>query len=345
MIVNVSHLYSFLKRIQSERLGGFDVVILPERTENGNLFYTRMDGEKNIEIDSYRAVDPLKSLFYFPREQILPDKNKLVKRLVLGVKNCDLTALDILDKAMINSDFVDPVYQSWRENTTIVSADCTEISDSCHCNLVDGKPFADKGYDVNLSNIGSDYVIKTGSSKGEEFVELLRKYIPISDDHADDREKVRELRKKTMRRLEAQNSDFVRSGDYFLLKNADIQKWKDESKSCVGCGGCTNICPTCYCLILNDETLSKDFVKVRSYDSCQTNGYARVAGGASPRPKMYERFRNRYLCKLTIMKENFGRLGCTGCGRCIDVCPGKIDFREVISRIMKSPKTQECNHD
>ena len=72
---------------------------------------------------------------------------------------------------------------------------------------------------------------------------------------------------------------------------------------------------------------------MRSFDSCQWNGYARVAGGATPRPKMFERFRNRYLCKFLFMKSNFDLLGCTGCGRCTEACAGNIDFRKVVKRV------------
>jgi len=120
-----------------------------------------------------------------------------------------------------------------------------------------------------------------------------------------------------------------------------LTKWIDEAANCCGCGGCTNICPTCYCIILNDESTGKTFIKERSIDSCQVHGYARVAGGASPRLKMFERFRNRYLCKFNYMPSNFGLLGCTGCGRCIEVCAGKIEFREVLKRIVSAGKVKE----
>jgi ferredoxin len=116
--------------------------------------------------------------------------------------------------------------------------------------------------------------------------------------------------------------------------------WEEESSSCVGCGACTNICPTCYCLILNEEGGDGDFVKVRSYDSCQWQGYARVAGGASPRPRMKQRFRNRYLCKFLYLPSNFGTLGCTGCGRCTEACPGQIDFRAVVRDILQKPSPE-----
>jgi ferredoxin len=35
------------------------------------------------------------------------------------------------------------------------------------------------------------------------------------------------------------------------------------------------------------------------------------------------------------MVENFKMIGCTGCGRCIAGCPGKIDKRKVLSSIFE----------
>jgi formate hydrogenlyase subunit 6/NADH:ubiquinone oxidoreductase subunit I len=119
------------------------------------------------------------------------------------------------------------------------------------------------------------------------------------------------------------------------LRNVPEPPWLDESYNCIGCGACTGICPTCYCLILNDESENGSFKKVKSYDSCQFNGYAKVAGGGTPRPNMVQRFRNRYLCKLDFMKSNFGKFGCIGCGRCSEACSAQIDFMEVVANNSK----------
>ena len=146
---------------------------------------------------------------------------------------------------------------------------------------------------------------------------------------------VEEQRNKIIRQLEKQNKQFERNNEYERLKQSQMENWSNESKTCIGCGACTNICPTCYCLILNDETKAEEFVKVRSQDSCQLNGYARVAGGATPRPRMFQRFRNRYLCKFLYMKSNFELLGCTGCGRCSEACAAQIDFRQVVHNILE----------
>ena len=343
MIVKAQDLTSFLIKCQQDSLGGFQQVIVPRKSKNPDENqYLLEEIKENIEplLDTYRTIDPLRTLFYFSRETLIPvDKTK--KRLIVGAKACDMAAFQILDKALINEDFVDPVYKAWRDQTTIISTDCTEINDSCHCTLVGGKPYTDQNYDMNLSKIGQSYLITVGSKKGEEFFKILKDSITLSQPQGSEKEKIKKNRKELEAELDKQNVKFKRSDDYTALRKSDIECWIEDSKNCVGCGGCTNICPTCYCIIINDETVGKEFVKVRSADSCQLHGYAKVAGGDSPRPKMYQRFRNRYLCKFDYMKSDFKTIGCTGCGRCIDVCAGEIEFRDVMQKNMQLPKGQE----
>jgi len=343
MIVKAEDFLSFLIKCQKESLGGFQQVIVPRKSKNvetDQLFFTEIKDNAVVVLDSYRTIDPLRALFYFSRETLLP-ADKVKKRLIVGAKGCDMAAFQVLDKALINEDFVDPVYQAWREQTTIITTDCTEIGDSCHCTLVKGKPYTDQNYDMNLSAINGNYLITVGSKKGEELLKIMKDMISLSQPHGNEKDTIKKNRKAIEEKLKQQNSKYLRSEDYGNLRKSDIEDWIKDSKQCIGCGGCTNICPTCYCIIINDETTGKEFVKVRSYDSCQLHGYAKVAGGDSPRPKMYQRFRNRYLCKFDYMKSNFDLIGCTGCGRCIDVCAGEIEFREVVQKNIQLPKVQE----
>ena len=180
-------------------------------------------------------------------------------------------------------------------------------------------------------------MLESGSDKGNALLELVRAHLAVETDDAGPRAEAAGRRARLVDDLKRQNAPFERSPDYSALRLREQAGWRKESTECVGCGACTHICPTCYCLILNDESHAGQFVKVRSYDSCQWHGYARVAGGATPRPKMTDRFRNRYLCKLIYMQGDFGRLGCTGCGRCIDACPGGIDFRSAVKSLLDGP--------
>lgn len=334
MIVKTDDFHAFLRRCAQESLGNVQNVIVPVRAPdaaNGQHVFKRLTDETEFYLEGYRTVDPLKILFYLVREHVLNKDYKDKKRIIAGVKTCDLKSLDVLDKAMITDDWYDPSYKHWREHTYIISSDCTDLAETCHCTLVDGTPYALTGFDLNLSRLEDHYYISAGSPKGEELIDLLKKSNISFDEAKGDTEKlIKGNRQKIIQRLDNQNAQYARSGKYEYLKSGSLDAWHEESETCVGCGACTNICPTCYCLILNDESEGEVFKKVRSYDSCQYNGYARVAGGATPRPKMDQRFKNRYLCKFLYMQSNFDMLGCTGCGRCTETCPGKIDFRKVV---------------
>ena len=339
MIIKVDEFYAFLYKCLEKGISDFDQIILPERSgnkEHETFHFARLSNSKEYDIDTYRTVDPLKMFFFLPREKMVPETFANTKRLIIGAKSCDIRALDVLDKAMINENFVDPGYFHWRRNTTIITADCTRIAPTCHCNLVDGKPYAEKGFDLNLSRYKDFYYVTLGSEKGEELLTLLKKESKVEEVPANVVAGVEEQRNKIIRQLEKQNEQFERTNDYERLKQSQMDNWSNESQTCIGCGACTNICPTCYCLILNDETKAEKFVKVRSLDSCQLNGYARVAGGSTPRPKMFQRFRNRYLCKFLFMKSNFDMLGCTGCGRCTEACAAQIDFRQVVKSVLNA---------
>lgn len=345
MIVNIQDFQSFIKKINNG-LGNFSEVILPYRARSDDdkqpaFHFQRLDKNKNPELNYYRSIDPLKILFYLFREKVYPITQKFPQRIIVGVKACDLKALHLLDKAMLQSGFVDPAYKQWRDNTLIISSDCDYLHETCSCNLVDGHPFPESGFDLNLSVIDGNYYIEIGSERCQEFVELMKKEITVANSTASDLEIVKSNRQKVFRQITEKNQQLNHTGDYLGFRKVENKNWEDASKECIGCGACTNICPTCYCLILNDESSENEFVKVRSYDSCQWNGYARVAGGGTPRPKMTERFRNRYLCKFDYMKKNFGEIGCTGCGRCTEACAAKIDFREVVRNV--SSLAQEVN--
>ena len=340
MLIHADDLLLFLRRCLNERIGPYPEVYLPVRPDGHDSSAATLaplrENSRPI-LDGYRAIDPAKLLVYGVRERVAPFDRESPPALLAGVKACDIKALEILDRALINDDFVDPAYRSWRERTTVLSFDCTATASTCHCTLVGGKPYAETGFDANAARFGDHYYLTAGSEKGRAFLDLLRTHVRVDTVPSALPPAIGARRAEMTARVEAQSAAFERSGDYDRLKASPAEQWKTESSECVGCGACTHICPTCYCLILNDESQAEEFVKVRSYDSCQLHGYARVASGASPRPRMDERFRHRYLCKLVSMKAEFGSLGCTGCGRCTEACPGGIDFRSAVRRLMEAP--------
>jgi ferredoxin len=110
--------------------------------------------------------------------------------------------------------------------------------------------------------------------------------------------------------------------------------WAKISERCLSCRACSYVCPTCRCFATRDEALAPgEFERIRCWDACTSENYRRVAGGHKPRAEKSERLRNRFYCKFYYFPEQYGlgaTFACTGCGRCIDVCPAGVDITEVI---------------
>ena len=85
---------------------------------------------------------------------------------------------------------------------------------------------------------------------------------------------------------------------------------------------CTQVCPTCYCFDVTDEVdlTLENGTRVRTWDSCQIDKFAVVAGGHNFRTARAKRQRHRFMRKGKYQYEAYGLMGCVGCGRCADVC-------------------------
>ena len=55
-----------------------------------------------------------------------------------------------------------------------------------------------------------------------------------------------------------------------------------------------------------------------------------MAAGEDPLKQLSVRFSNRYMCKFVWKPDRFKVNACTGCGRCIEACIGKINKNEVM---------------
>ena len=304
------------------------------------LFYERIT-EENIDkvvLDTKRTIHPLKSFFTPAQRKVVeyfdsPLEPSGEKRIILGAKNCDLSALKISDSVYMGekfgAEYKDPFYIQTRENTLIISSDCTLPDENCFCNLVGSKPFPEEGFDLNFSTLEEGFIVQVGSEKGEEFIKQYESFFTqIEEGMIKKREKKRE---KVLRILEKNNKEFKTKLPYreLIKESYDSPVWKEHSEACVDCGGCNQICPTCRCFLLFDVKKGEKYERFYLWDACLFTGFARVAGGANPRPLLYQRFSNRLFCKFYFFPENINLDACTGCGRCIAVCPGKIDMRKV----------------
>lgn len=292
-------------------------------------------------VTPYRSAFPLKNLFYPPVQKTAtyPDPYSaevaVAPMVIIGAKACDLRALEIIDKVYAEGDFPEPYYTEARKSHIIISADCMEANSHCFCTLMHGLPYPTGNYDLNLSKINNDYLVEIGSEKGKE---LLDTYFSggqtASPEELNLRNEQREIVKS---KVDTANKQFT----YFQTHQAAVEKhlnsdiWKDLSKTCVECGICTQICPTCHCFLLYDQPAGEQYERIKVWDSCFFAGYSRMAGGLTPRLRLEDRFKNRFYHKFDSFVTNFNMEACTGCGRCVEGCMGNIDLREVLMELEK----------
>jgi hypothetical protein len=334
--LDITRLDDFLSAISTGR----DVFALEESA--GQYHLTRADSWQpgRHTLGAFRQVEPLKTLVFRPREflgEIGRSRPEAVmpERIVIGVKNCDLSALKIHDYVFLNTEPADPLYREAREKTIIVSCDCSAACEVCFCPAVGEQPYPKAGFDINIALTGQGYLVEAGSARGRQLLEKAGKFLAAADDallKARDRNR-HELTRKICAQAEqnglACGADLRRA----VEKSQGGKIWDDFALDCVECGACNLICCTCHCFLLADgESKNKAFARVKQWDACLYKNFAAVAGGANPRRHRAERLYNRFEKKFSFFPEVLGIYACDGCGRCVEACTGKIDIRKVLGR-------------
>ena len=299
----------------------------------------QIQGRHIFVFNPYRVIEPLKSFLTAPREEASEYFNSPRDpaghpgpTVIIGVKNCGLTSLKVQDFVFLEGAEVDSLYSLRRQNTILISSDCTAYRKACFCLALEILPYPASGFDINLSPLTDGYLLETGSRRGEELIEKNRGYfIPARETQLEARRMKREKFIEGFKKsLLAQNIPSRDSLQRLVRDGYNLETWQDFMLTCVECGGCNLICDTCHCFLLSDNKSARTNIRLRSWDSCQYENFGRVAGGANPLRTRTKRLRNRFMKKFDFFVDNLGMPACCGCGRCIEVCPGKIDIREVL---------------
>jgi ferredoxin len=248
-------------------------------------------------------------------EEVLPDR----RQVLFGIRPCDGHGIRAIDALFLEQDPPDRYYQHHRERTVLVGMACTRMWEGCFCTSVGGGP-ADPTYlDVLVRPAERGYFLQPVTPRGVAILEGLEvtesKGEPLPVEEYNEPVPVTEPAK--WRPL---------FGD---------RVWMRHGERCLSCRICTYVCPTCRCFDVTDRVVEvrpgvTRTERIRVWDGCTSTNYRRVAGGHNPRPTKPERLRNRFYCKFCYYPEDFGPLGCVGCGRCIVACPVDIDITEVM---------------
>lgn len=309
-----------------------DHFIYAPTLSDGNQDYCLLREEDITQIiyNTPKPTTPLKTFFLPVKENVVKPNTETATRVILGIPSCDLTALGLLD-AIYLSEPADTYYQNKRENTILIGTDCHSTLEHCHCTTYGIQPYPEKYHDIALSVLNEDVCFTINSKKGEDFFQKISVDGLLKEAGKEELENVTIKRNEIVALLGDNNKDlpdYATTGE--LIKGSGEDIWLKYSRTCVSCGACATICPTCTCFLLIDRP---EFEKVRQIDACQYPAFEKVAAGEDPLGSRYVRFRNRYLCKYVWKPEKFEHVACTGCGRCIEACIGKINKNELFKEL------------
>ncbi len=252
----------------------------------------------------------------------------------LGVRACDLRAIQIQDRVFDNGDFVDPGYKARREAALIVAVNCGRAGGTCFCVSMDCGPRVGEGYDLALTELVDggrhDFLIQTGSGRGAAVMAKLPRRDALKAD-------IETARAAVARAAEAMGRQMIADPAPLLKRNLEHRRWKQTAERCLGCANCTMVCPTCFCSTMEDVTDlgGGTAERWRRWDSCFTLDFSYIHGGVIRRQGM-SRYRQWMTHKLATWHDQFQISGCVGCGRCITWCPVGIDITEEAKAIQDS---------
>jgi len=280
-----------------------------------------------------------------PKEYLFPQRERLftfkengsveieahfneAKRVIWGVRPCDLYGLKFLDLVYL-TDYIDPYYQARRANTLLLGLNCNEAEESCFCSSLGTGPFAKEAFDLLFTDLGDVFLVEIGSKAGEKLIEKGTNLFTSAT--SKDREKAKLLEGKAKKTFKT--SVDLEKVKAKIAAASDNPIWAEEADKCILCGGCNWVCPTCHCFNVEDIKAGRETQRIRYWDSCQLAGFTQMATYNS-RAAQAERLRQRIYHKFSYNPDRYnGQIGCTGCGRCIDVCPAGIDITYILQRV------------
>lgn len=331
-----------------QQIADEEELIAPVEMFGGEALFQPVRDVNDITFNYVNTLFPPKQ-FLLPRfEKILTYKKEgdefkaeevieAPKRTIFGIRSCDVEGIRYSEffysgKMFGREDLADPHFMAKRHNLTLISVACLNPAPTCFCVCCDGGPFLDRGFDLQLTDLGDFWLIEVGSEKGTSLVE---KFSPFFSEVEES---------EIQRRKELEDKVLERFGPYPAFSGATLrnitrgdiprQVWESLGERCIVCGGWQFLCPLCFCYTVVDIGDEKEGYRARVWDSCHFEGYSRLAGGPNPRKSRDKRRERCIFHKFSWQYvERMGRHGCVGCGRCVITCMGYVHMPQTVWEI------------
>jgi len=276
--------------------------------------------------------------------QIQAPEEVIPKYALIGVRGCELSAIQIQDRVFLDGPYSDPFYRQRREQVFILAVNCTEPGQTCFCASMQTGPAAGPGYDLALTEMLESpepvYLVRAGTARGEALLQSLSAVTADPEQIQHESELWSQASQKMGRNLDPEQARKV------LQQQYDSPYWQALGERCLSCGNCTLVCPTCFCSGVQEVTdlTGTSSERWREWDSCFSLNFTYTAGRAI-RQSTGSRYRQWLSHKLSSWYDQFDSSGCVGCGRCITWCPVGIDLTQEITHLNKIQALEEGNVD
>ena len=295
--------------------------------KNGNFAFETIQNPAELRLEYSTTILPPKKFLMPVRETLFEfedARNGKMSQPVLdpptvlfGVHACDLHAIQLLDQ-VFSQGHADPNYLNRRRQTLIISLEClTPCDGHSFCKSM-GTLSVDEGYDIHMVDLGDTYAVDVMTEAGEALIKNAQ-VTPASNT---DIERLNAVLSEKWPRFPYRLDFDVTDLPSLLNVSMKSPLWAELGERCLACAACTNVCPTCFCFDVKDEidlNLTSGR-RVRTWDSCQLDEFANVAGGHNFRKSRALRQRHRFMRKGRYLLEAYKYLGCVGCGRCARAC-------------------------
>jgi len=324
-VITKGNLLSWLRQLSQKY-----TVIAPVTSAEVTLYEPVSNSEiEKINLNFPNTDLSPKNWFFPPSETLFTIvKNEIPKiipasagheAVLFGLHPCDAKGIALIDKAFL-AEPADVFYKEKRDKTTLVGLACSTPCLECFCTSVNGGPADPTHLDILLTETTEErYIMYIVTERGGQ----LLTDAPMQE---------AEVTSPVPPILNIVPTEGITE---IMPRVFNDSYWDRVADRCIHCNICAYVCPCCYCFDIRDYVSKEKIERVRSWESCQSPGFSRIAGGYDPRSTKGTRLRQRWYHKLLYFPERFGDVKCTGCGRCVRSCPVNIDIREIITDVQR----------
>ncbi len=316
-------------------------VISPHKKGDVSYSFQEVKNADDVVLEYPRTIQPLKKMFMPPKEVLInfnlksnkynQPEIKPEKRIFFGVHSYEMQSVKRLDFSFTKGH-PESNYLTRRENSLFIGV--AFEPDEWHFSSAVGIDIEETdGFAIYFYPLGPGYLVFEITQEGGNLIRDFGLGKLVNDQD-----------------LEIEQKEFKTKIKYHYNRLPEIFKhvynskvWENVAQTCLGCGTCNLLCPTCYCFDVQDEIEldAENGQRSRSWDSCMLRGFAEVSGGENFRNSLGERTRHRLFRKFKYITEQSGNLHCVGCGRCSSYCPADISLVEIVNKLIDDYSDQQ----